>query len=64
MQIWWQTMEATHELILAGLRQKIGPSGDLHAAYRQWYRHQRDLAFDRLERDATQRIQRNAESSP
>ena len=57
-------MEATHELILAGLRQKIGPDGDLQAAYRQWYRHQRDLALERLERDAVHWNDKNAESSP
>jgi hypothetical protein len=34
-------MEASHEMLLAGLRRKIGPDGDLQWAYREWYeRHQ------------------------
>lgn len=52
MRIWYQTMEATHEMILAGLRLKIGPDEDLQAAYRKWYRNQRDLAAERLDREA------------
>ncbi|MCA9160168.1 MAG: hypothetical protein KDA72_17660 [Planctomycetales bacterium] len=52
MQNWYQTMEATHEMILAGLRLKLGPEEDLQTAYRKWYRHQRDLASERLDRQA------------
>ncbi|MEO8269164.1 MAG: hypothetical protein ABI557_05560 [Aureliella sp.] len=52
MRIWFQTMEATHEMILAGLRLKFGPEEDLQAAYRKWYRHQRELASERLDRKA------------
>ena len=52
LNVWWQAMEATHEMILAGLRRKIGPDEDLGAAYRIWYRQQRDLAARRLEREA------------
>ncbi len=52
MQIWHQTMEATHELILAGLRLKLGPEEDLQTAYRKWYRQQRELAAERLDREA------------
>ena len=34
---WHQAMELSHEMLMAGLRQKIGPDGDLQAAYREWY---------------------------
>ncbi len=52
LRIWYQTMEATHEMILAGLRRKIGPDGNLQEAYRIWYRQQRELASERLDREA------------
>lgn len=34
---WLDLMRTTDKLLLAGLRRKIGPDGDLTAAYRQWY---------------------------
>ena len=34
---WLDIMRTTDKLLLAGLRRKIGPSGDLAAAYREWY---------------------------
>jgi hypothetical protein len=33
-------MNACDQFLLAGLRRKIGPDGDLAAAYRQWYEAQ------------------------
>jgi hypothetical protein len=44
-------MRTTDNLLLAGLRRKVGPQGDLQAAYRQWYA---DYLRDRDE--AVQRI--------
>jgi len=35
--LWVDLMDACEALLLAGLRRKIGPDGDLRAAYRQWY---------------------------
>jgi len=35
--IWRDLMDTSHELLLAGLRHRIGPEGDLEAAFRQWY---------------------------
>jgi hypothetical protein len=38
---WADLLEATEQLLLAGLRREVGPDGDVRAAYRQWYaRHQ------------------------
>jgi hypothetical protein len=34
---WLDLMRTTDKLLLAGLRRKVGPDGDLAAAYRQWY---------------------------
>lgn len=50
---WLDLMRTTDKLLLAGLRRKIGPSGDLAAAYRQWYAdHMRDhdIAVERMAR--------------
>jgi hypothetical protein len=33
---WMDLMETCEQLLLAGLRRKIGPDGDLAAAYRAW----------------------------
>ncbi len=35
--LWLDLVEACDQLVLAGLRREIGPSGDLRAAYRRWY---------------------------
>lgn len=35
---WHVAMELSHAMLMAGLRQKIGPDADLQAAYREWYR--------------------------
>jgi len=45
---WKNAMQASHDLLLAGLRREVGPDGDLEQAYRDWYaenrrRHCEDL---------------------
>lgn len=37
IELWAQLLDENEALLLAGLRAKIGPKGDLHAAYRRWY---------------------------
>jgi hypothetical protein len=37
---WVDLMEASEELLLAGLSREIGPDGDLLEAYRRWYAQQ------------------------
>lgn len=39
---WFDLMRTAEAFLLAGLRHKIGPDGDLMAAYRAWYRHEMD----------------------
>ena len=36
---WLDLMRTSDKLLLAGLRRKIGPDGDLNAAYQEWYDH-------------------------
>jgi hypothetical protein len=54
IEIWEQLVDENDALVRAGLRAKIGPEGDLEAAYREWYarrmeEHERDL-YARAER--------------
>jgi hypothetical protein len=35
--LWRDAVDASELFLLAGLRRKIGPDGDLKAAYRRWY---------------------------
>jgi hypothetical protein len=43
IELWTQLVDESEALLLAGLRARIGPEDDLHAAYRQWYaRHMED----------------------
>lgn len=37
VQLWYELVDENEALVRAGLRAKIGPAGDLEAAYRQWY---------------------------
>jgi hypothetical protein len=53
---WLSLLDISERLVLAGLRRRIGPEGDLKAAYRNWYREQMDehdrlvaASYDRLE---------------
>lgn len=35
---WFELMETGEQFLLAGIRHRIGPDGDLHEAMRCWYR--------------------------
>ena len=43
---WHQAMEFSHEMLMLGLRQQVGPDGDLQAAYREWYERYQALKWD------------------
>ena len=45
--LWMQLMDACEQFLLSGLRRRVGPDGDLQAAYRAWHAGQRE------EHDAT-----------
>jgi hypothetical protein len=38
--VWVDLMDACEQFLLAGLRRKVGPEGDVQAAYRRWYAEQ------------------------
>ena len=35
--LWADLVDATEELVKAGLRHKLGPDGDVDKAFRDWY---------------------------
>jgi len=37
INLWADLVDQTEAFLLAGLRSRIGPSGDLKTAYREWY---------------------------
>ena len=42
-ELWANLVDDCEALLLSGLRRRIGPEGDLQAAYREWYaRHMDD----------------------
>jgi hypothetical protein len=48
IELWAELVDENEALVLAGLRAKIGPDGDLQAAYREWYaRHMEE--HDRMQ---------------
>lgn len=42
VELWGQLVDACEAFLLAGLRSRIGPHGDLEAAYRDWYARSRE----------------------
>ncbi|MCC6126517.1 MAG: hypothetical protein IT426_16275 [Pirellulales bacterium] len=55
---WCDALDAGEQFLLAGLRRKIEPDGDLRASYRQWYEdHMRehDLMLIHLAEELTKR---------
>jgi hypothetical protein len=53
---WLSLLDISEKLFLAGMRRRIGPDGDLKAAYRRWYNERMDehdrlvaASYDRLE---------------
>jgi len=42
IELWGELNDEAEAMVLAGLRAKIGPRGDLQAAYREWYARQMD----------------------
>jgi hypothetical protein len=40
IELWAEWLDTCDAFLLAGLRRKVGPGGDVQAAYRQWYADQ------------------------
>lgn len=51
-EAWYQAMELSHEMLLAGLRNRIGPDGDLKAAYREWSEKYHSLKWAHVSQQA------------
>ena len=43
---WYRAMELSHEMLMQGLRQRVGPDGDVKAAYRAWYMEYQSLKWE------------------
>jgi hypothetical protein len=57
IELWTELLDENEALLLAGLRAKIGPDGDLKEAYRQWYRrHMED--HDRMQAALAENLSR------
>lgn len=52
--LWFDLMDASEQILLAGLSHQIGPQGNLQEAYRQWYLNEME--------DHDRNMQRLAES--
>ncbi|WP_068258645.1 hypothetical protein [Rubripirellula obstinata] len=63
MQRWYVAMESSHEMLMAGLRHKIGPDGDLGEAYRQWNADRRERKIREYEEAYRRRQQRGANNA-
>jgi hypothetical protein len=37
IQLWANLVDTCEAFLISGLRSRIGPNGDLQAAYREWY---------------------------
>jgi len=40
LKVWADLMDASHELVMAGLKSNLLSGEDIKDAYRRWYRHQ------------------------
>ncbi len=51
MAAWYRAMEFSHEMLMAGLRDRIGPDGDIQEAYRKWNEDRRSRKWRHAEED-------------
>ena len=63
MRRWELAMTASHEMLMAGLRDRIGPDGDVQQAYRRWQQQHSDAKFNELSAVAAARKKRSAEAT-
>ena len=64
MARWYQAMELSHTMLMAGLRHRVGPDGDVMAAYREWYERYQDLKWRDIEAAQVERAWMVAASEP
>jgi hypothetical protein len=63
VDLWLGQLDLGEQLLLAGLRQQVGPAGDVMAAYRQWRDEQRQ-EHDRMIRHMLAELGRRQELRP
>lgn len=56
MSQWFQAMELSHTMLMAGLRRKIGPDADLNAAYREWYQNHQERKWTEISKVHSDRL--------
>jgi hypothetical protein len=61
IELWAEWLDTCEEFLLAGLRRQVGPDGDVHAAYRQWYAEQM-TEHDRTMRHLVEEFDRRSRS--
>jgi len=49
---WREAMEISHAMLMAGLRDRVGPDGDVQEAYRQWNQIRRKQKLQAYEQAA------------
>jgi len=52
MAKWYEAMEVSHALLMAGLRDRMGPDGDVMEAYRLWNQRRRARKLQAYQRAA------------
>lgn len=60
LALWCDLMNTGERFLLAGLQQRVGPTGDVRAAYLDWQRHQMDQKDRNIVRMA-ERFHRSAQ---
>lgn len=59
---WHAAMEASHTMLMAGLRDRAGPDGDIEEAYRRWNDARRSRKMRAYKRAAQRHAEREAEA--
>lgn len=60
---WFAAMEASHAMLMAGLRDQVGPDGDVLQAYREWRVARRARKRKAYQQAAERYEQRNGQSN-
>lgn len=64
---WFAAMEASHTMLMAGLRDQVGPDGDVQKAYRDWkdaYRSRKQRAYQQAAKRHAERANEQINGSP
>jgi len=62
MAQWYQAMELSHSMLMAGLRRKVGPDGDLIAAFREWYHDHQERKWNEISAVHSERMKKQRDN--